>query len=238
MKATVADIFDKDPIFISKFRVFSKAHLISFSLTSLLIFLGTVISYHSISFSMFYKYFLLYGILVQEIAYKYWSGFTGDQRNLADVFALHMCSCCIALSALTLFHFNQISFEVLYFWSLCGASQALISPDVPFSFPHFRFIQTHISHGMIIASTVYLLAVEHRAVTSLAFIRVVIITNVYALFVYFINCYFGTNYMFLNKKPDSATLLDHLGKWPYYIISLEILLVILFGIAYLPWLFI
>jgi len=42
------------------------------------------------------------------------------------------------------------------------------------------------------------------------------------------------NYMFLLHKPDSASILDWLGPYPYYLISEEIMALVLFFVMLLP----
>ena len=48
-----------------------------------------------------------------------------------------------------------------------------------------------------------------------------------------INKLVNGNYMFLSHKPDSASLLDVLGPYPWYILSLEGLLI---GLSLIVWL--
>ncbi len=54
--------------------------------------------------------------------------------------------------------------------------------------------------------------------------------------VYFINLALGSNYLFIMHKPETASLLDVLGPWPWYILSMEALGFVIFFLLYLPWL--
>ena len=49
-----------------------------------------------------------------------------------------------------------------------------------------------------------------------------------------INQVLGTNYLFICAKPTGSGLLDYMGPWPYYIVPMVAIGVMLFVAAYLP----
>ena len=51
---------------------------------------------------------------------------------------------------------TQRSFELAYFWGLCGTMQALITPDCRYDFPDAQFTLFFVYHGGIIAAVLYL----------------------------------------------------------------------------------
>ena len=61
--------------------------------------------------------------------------------------------------------------------------------------------------------------------------------NLYLLVVFFINQAIGSNYMFVAHKPETASLLDVLPDWPWYILWLEAIGLATCLILYLPFVF-
>ncbi|WP_373506497.1 hypothetical protein [Thiocapsa sp.] len=51
-----------------------------------------------------------------------------------------------------------------------------------------------------------------------------------------INLWMGTNDLFLSSKPEQASLVDFLGHWPWYILSLTGLALVSSLVNYLPFL--
>ena len=66
-------------------------------------------------------------------------------------------------------------------------------------------------------------------------VRVAIWGNVYMAAVGLVNWLVGSNYLFIARKPDTPSLIDMLGPWPWYIISLEVVAFLMFLLLYLPY---
>ena len=64
--------------------------------------------------------------------------------------------------------------------------------------------------------------------------RVFLGTNVYVLFVFLVNLGIGSNYLMLNGKPATPSLLDLLPPWPYYILGMELIGLASCLLLYLP----
>jgi uncharacterized membrane protein YwaF len=52
-----------------------------------------------------------------------------------------------------------------------------------------------------------------------------------------LNFLLDANYSYLNEKPKSASVLDLFGEWPYYILVVQLIVIPLFLIIYLPFFF-
>ena len=52
-------------------------------------------------------------------------------------------------------------------------------------------------------------------------LKTMIILNLLLPLIFAVNVFFQGNYMFLREKPYNGSLLDYLGPYPWYILSLE-----------------
>jgi hypothetical integral membrane protein (TIGR02206 family) len=131
---------------------------------------------------------------------------------------------------------RRFVFEVVYFFGLAGALQALITPELFYTFPHFRFLHFFIAHFAIILSILYMVWVEGASITLRSVFKSFIVLNLFALIALFTNIATGANYMFLARKPQNPSILDFLGPYPWYILSLEVIAFVMFLLLYLPFL--
>jgi len=99
---------------------------------------------------------------------------------------------------------------------------------------HFRAVQTLIAHGTLIIVPIFMTTKEGFRPTWGSFVRVAIGTNLYLVVIHFINLAIGSNYLFTVGKPTTESLLDILGPWPVYLLSMEAIGFALFFLLYLP----
>ncbi len=180
------------------------------------------------------RYALAAILLLDELGWHLWNVHVGIWQ-IQTMLPLHLCSVMVYLSAIMLISKNYTLYEFVYFLGIGGASQAFITPDAGiYGFPHFIFFQVLISHGAIITAGIYMTVVEGYRPTWQSVKRVAIITNVYLVLVGIVNWAIGSNYLFLARKPASASLMDFLGPWPWYIISLEVVGLVMMLLLYAP----
>jgi hypothetical integral membrane protein (TIGR02206 family) len=129
---------------------------------------------------------------------------------------------------------NYFIFEIVYFFGLAGAFQALLTPDLFYTFPHFRFFHFFIAHIAIIFALLYMVWIESFSVSFQSIFKSMLVLNIFAFFAFIANQITGANYMFLSRKPASPSILDYLGPYPWYIASLEMLAFLMFVLLYLP----
>jgi hypothetical integral membrane protein (TIGR02206 family) len=171
---------------------------------------------------------------LDEAAWHLWNIAYGTW-NIQEHLPLHACSILIWLAGFMLIFKVYGIYEFVYFMGIGGALQALFTPDIGiYGFPHFRFFQTFISHGLLVTSAIYMTTVEGMRPTWRSLVRVMVISNLYMAVVFVINQFIGSNYMFVAHKPVGPTLLDMLPAWPWYIMYIELIGLVMFLLLYLP----
>ena len=179
------------------------------------------------------RWILAIFLWVNEIAWHIWNIAIGTW-SIKFMLPLNVCSVLIWLSAIMLIFKNYRIYEFAYFLGIGAGFQYLLTPDLGiYGFPHFRFFETFISHGLMITAPIYMTVVEGFRPTWKSILRVTAWTNLYMLIIFMLNFLIGSNYLMLNGKPSTPSLLDLLPAWPYYIIFMELIGIATFLILYL-----
>lgn len=139
-----------------------------------------------------------------------------------------LCSVASLLCALMLFTRNTFLFEVLFFIAISGSLQALLTPELAYSFPHFRYVQFFFDHFLLFTAPFLLIWFEGYSIRFHSLIKAFLFLNGLALIAFIINILIGANYMFLMDKPSTRSLLDFLGPHPFYLLSLEGVALVIF----------
>jgi len=153
------------------------------------------------------------------------------QNNLP----FHLCGISVFLVAILLINRNYKLFEISYFWGLSGALVSILTPDVGYTFPHLLNITFFLSHALIFIGVLYMIFIFDYRPTLISARKSFFILHAYALIIGILNYIINTNYLFLCHKPESETPLDFMGPWPWYIISLEIAVILFWVILYSPY---
>jgi hypothetical integral membrane protein (TIGR02206 family) len=162
--------------------------------------------------------------------------FQGVRNDLpwTDWAPLQLCDWVTFLCAAALLWRRQLLFELTYFWGLAGTFQAVLTPDLAYGFPHPYFFAFQIAHAGIVVAVLYLVLGLGCRPWPRSILRAFLWIQAYLVATALVNVAFGTNFGYLRAKPARASLLDLLGPWPWYIVSLEALALVLFTLLYLP----
>lgn len=153
---------------------------------------------------------------------------------LDNILPFHFCDFAALTAGFGILTRNALLCEITYCWGLAGTLQGLITPNLPYPFPHPVFWSFFIHHGVVVIVALYLpLAMKWRPRAGVV-PRILIWNQVYFVGALIVNWLLGTNYGFLSAKPASGSLLDHLGDWPVYLIWLQIIAATVMTLLLLP----
>ncbi|MVP01133.1 TIGR02206 family membrane protein [Paenibacillus lutrae] len=147
---------------------------------------------------------------------------------------LELCSISLYLCVAMLLLRSRFLFQIVYFIGIGGALQALLTPVLGYAYPHYRFLEFFAAHIAIIAAVLYMVWAENMRPTFRSILFTMGFLNLLLLIVIPVNTYTGANYMFLARKPATSSLLDYLGPYPWYLLSMEAAAFVLFIFLYLP----
>lgn len=156
--------------------------------------------------------------------------------DITEDLPLQLCNILPLLMIIGLVYRSRLILSVIFFWMLAGTAQANITPTLFNTFPHYEAIRYWAIHVGLPVLAVYSFYVLDYRYTMYDAVRSAFGLNVLAAIIYPINLALGANYLYLNAKPPAGTIYDLLGPWPWYIISLEVLMLILFSVVLLPFL--
>jgi hypothetical integral membrane protein (TIGR02206 family) len=173
-----------------------------------------------------------FSLILIELIYHLWM-FVNGSWEVSHAIPLELCSISLVLTVLLLLTRKKVIYEVLLFTGLLGASQAFFTPLLNYDFPHFRFFHFFYTHLMIIWVPLYFTWIKGYRPTIWSIVKLFVFLNGTLPFIMLINKFVNGNYMFLSHKPESASLLAILGPYPWYILSLEGLLISLSLVVWL-----
>lgn len=172
-------------------------------------------------------------IVVSELAWLGHLAATG-RWTPATGLPLHICDAATFLAAAALWLRRQALVELTYFWAFAGTLQALLTPDLPGTFPSWLYFQYYAAHGGIVVAAALLVVGLRISPRPGAVPRAFLLTVAFAAVAGGADALFGANYMYLRQPPSVASLLDVMGPWPWYIVSGAALTAAFFLLLYAP----
>lgn len=172
-------------------------------------------------------------LILSRISLDIWY-VTTEQWSVTSSLPLELCSIASLLCGVMLLTKSRFLVEIFYFIGIGGAAMAVLTPDLYFGFPQYRFLQFFIDHFLLMSAPLIMIFLYNYRITRASLVKAFVSLNVIAAVVFIINNVLSANYMFLRHKPNGASLLDLLGPYPYYLLSLEAITLIFFFILYVP----
>ncbi len=166
-----------------------------------------------------------------------WSLWDGPKR-LDNFLPLHLCDIATLTAGFALLTRRPLLCAMTYFWGLAATTQALLTPAITVGFPQLPFIAFFIQHFAIVAVALYLPLMDGwrpRRPVARAMAEIFGWSVAYHASALGINFLLGTNYGFASRPPDNPSLIDHLGPWPWYLLWMQVIALLLFYLLALPW---
>ena len=150
---------------------------------------------------------------------------------------LNLCNLVSLAAPILTLSKKKIYFELFFFWVMAGTLQAVFTPSLEHSFPHYDYFKYWHVHAGLVVFILYITIIYNYRPTFKSVLRSFYGIQIYLVVMLVINYYLGSNYFFLNEKPVKGSLLDWFGDWPNYIFVAELIMIPFFSIFYLPFYF-
>jgi hypothetical integral membrane protein (TIGR02206 family) len=160
-----------------------------------------------------------------------------NQAPTQSILPFHLCYFLNLLFPYMLYKRKITWFDWLYPIVMAGCLQALFTPDLEEVFPHYYSIRYWVVHVGLIQSMLYAIVVYGFRPSWQGIFKCAVFLNVYALCMIPINWLLNTNFLYL-RHPAPGSIMVKLGPWPQYLYALELLMLVLFTVVYLPWLWV
>ena len=169
-------------------------------------------------------------VFVAGLVQKY---FDGD-FDAAHALPMQLCDWTLFAVVAALLWRWQTSFELGYFWGLCGTLQALFTPAIGSDLDLSRKLVFFLDHAGIVAGVLFLLLVPRLRPRSLS--RVLLCSEFYLVTALVVNALTGANYGFLGHRPDQASMLDLFSDSHWlYVVETNAVALLFFTVAHAPW---
>ena len=158
------------------------------------------------------------------------------QSGLVHSLPLQLCDLAAMATVWALWSHSPTAYGLTYFWGLTLTSQAFLSPELNApDFPSLEFLSFFGMHSLVLWAAIYLTWGVGLRPGWRSYQIALLVTIGWAAVMFVFNHFAGTNYGFLNAKPQASSLLDVLGPWPWYLLSALLLGAMVWALITWPW---
>jgi hypothetical integral membrane protein (TIGR02206 family) len=155
--------------------------------------------------------------------------------NWRQMLPMQMCDWGMFVVIVAMWSCSQRWFEVAYFWGIGGTLQAVLTPNLRFGFPDWRFISFFTSHCGIIVGVVFLMLIHRYRPYPMSLVRVWLWSEFYFVVTLIADELTGFNYGFLLHKPEAFSILSFLSdSRPLYLLQMHGVALLFFLGLYAP----
>tara|TARA_Y100000741_G_C18056242_1_gene478544 strand:- start:11 stop:718 length:708 start_codon:yes stop_codon:yes gene_type:complete len=180
---------------------------------------------------IFIKYFV-YLFITSYTIYHYLH-VVGGTWSIDKRLPFHLCGFSSVITCFILFvKKKQLWFDFLFYAGILGGLNALLTPLIDnYTGTNFFYVEYFYSHTSIIILPLYMYYYMDMDLSKLSWLKSFIALNILLVFLMPLDFYIDANYMYL-KEPPAVNHPLVSGKWPYYLINLEFVVVILLYFTY------
>ena len=181
------------------------------------------------------RWTLFFLLLFSEISYQLWA-FTSGVWSFNGHVPLHLCGIASITAMIGLLTYNKIWIQISFFIGILPAFLALITPELPYDYQHYRFWKFFVHHTSIPWACLFLALIKPKSITLRSVFIVYLLLVLYAIIIGFlINPLTDSNYLYLSQLPDAATPLNFFGKGYWYYLNLGATALAIFLLQYILW---
>lgn len=212
------------------FKLFSNEHFVLiFSNIIFFIFLLFIANFFDKRHFAKITAIVIFILKLVELSYRH----LYNNEEIFELLPLHLCNITLIFVIIMMLSGSKSLFQLCFYWSV-GAIFAVATPDVKYSFPNFMTVSFFITHFYILFAVAYFYLYFSFRPAIWGYFTAFFTINIICLSVYFLNVHLGTNYLYVNRVPSFSSPLNYFGEWPYYIIVVELIYIILTYLLYLP----
>ena len=174
-------------------------------------------------------------LILNYATYLVFVRYRGGAVTWQQLLPLQLCDWGMVVVIIAMWTGRQRWFEVAYFWGIGGTVQAVLTPNLHFGLPDFRFFSFFISHCGIIVGVVFLMLTRHYRPQPMSIVRVFLWSEFYFVVTMIADELTGYNYGFLLHKPEAFSILNFLSdSRPLYLVQMHGLALLFFLVLYAP----
>lgn len=213
-------------------HIFSLEHLLPIFVAVCILFLMLILVKGK---SQKFKHNLVHGlalvISLVLISYHAYNMVIGNYSYTQDL-PLYLCSFMALIIPFFTYYRKYWMFEILVFWIIAGTLQGVVTPDISVGFPSFDYFRYWFVHLGLLVVISYVIIVLKMRPTFKSVLKSYLVFQGYIIVMLGLNYILDSNYGYLNRKPESISVLDVLGNWPVYVIKADVILLVVFLIIY------
>lgn len=159
------------------------------------------------------------------------------EKSWDNLLPFHLCDLAAITAGLALITKRPLLCSLTYFWGLAATIQGIITPAITVGFPAPPFVMFFVHHFAVVIAALYLPVVEGWRPKRPLWkgpLEAYGWAVVYLIFAMTVNRLLGSNFAFASHPPANPSLIDQLGPWPWYLLSMQGIAVFFFFLVALP----